>query len=256
MVGVVGKGQVTLYVVLGLAVVLALMIAVTIIREESNPADQGQDPFADDPALAAEAGRMQERVDDCLGSLVVDVLRDAERLATEPVVEDRSDMERLIATELAAQYPACFSRFNTAEKLRIIDDDEPAFRVAIADDRLLVTAEYGVEGSYEGRSYPLHHASASVASSFGDALDVALAVRRALIDPAAYGTDDGYVTKDGYFDPDARVRDGLYSELFIALDGSCRFTLIDNRAVEAGESEEPIIIPLSVERCALAENLA
>ncbi len=246
------KGQVALYVMIGLVVLIIVVLAfylVSLKKTETQTSGSQQALLQNDPQLAAEIQRMQQRVDDCLGQKAADALQEYQDAAIP--VTTQADAEQMLADDIAAKFPGCFYQFNTEGKLQITDDGAPSVTATLSDDKLLVTATYVAQGTYNGKTYMLKDYTGSAPSSLKPMIDRALSIKQALSGATAGGT---FTPDSRFIDPTDCTVDlyayedqGIYSDLNINDDGTMTAYFYDYNDYLQGLTDtppKPIVVDL------------
>lgn len=225
------KAQAALFALLGIIILLAVIIAFNLLRQsETTAMPPEQASLSVETAL--EAGRMQERVDRCLGEIGAAT---AEELAAAGVTaRSRIELEGKVAQQVALDFSECFYRQNTQEKLTITAADEPRVRAALTDEELLLDVEYAVEGAYDGETYPLTRFTATVLTGLALLVERQSDVEQQIAGALAGTIDDGFIDKEGYVDFHHFADQGIYLDMLLYDDGSCAITLYDTNTDDLG----------------------
>ncbi len=240
------KGQVALYVLIGLVVLIIIVLALYLVslkKTETQTSANQQALLQNDPQLAAEIQRMQQRVDDCLGQTAADSLQEYQSSGTP--VTTQADAEQMLADDIAAKFPDCFYQFNTEGKLQITDDGAPSVTAMLSDSKLLVTATYATQGTYDGKMYTLKDYTGSAPSNLKPMIDRALSIKQAL--SGATGATGGTFTPDSSFiDPTdcsvdlyAYEDQGIYADLTVNDDGTMTAYFYDYNDYLQGLTDTP-----------------
>lgn len=178
-----------------------------------------------DPQLAAEVQRMQERVDRCLGQTAEESL--AEFKSSDETVTSQEAVEAMLADDIASKFPDCFFRFNTASKLQIVDEGTPDVTANLADGKLIVTATYTVKGEYNKKKYTLDEYKGSAPTDLKAVIDRAMTVRNSILNRVSGSKGNGaftpgteYLDENCYVDLYAYEDQGIYSDLAVNDDGT------------------------------------
>jgi hypothetical protein len=240
-----GRGQVALYVLVGVVLVLIVSIGVLVMRQRQASlvsTASPDDASANDPALAAEKVRMQARVDACLGVVADDAQR---RIGSSgAAMETAADAEQLLEQQIAVDFPRCFFAFNTVDKLEIVGD-EPAITAVLGAGTLQVLAKLEAEGTFNAKTYRLSDYQASVPSSLLGLINAGKDIAKSLAGKGTGGRS--FFTSDGKIDPYAFEDQGIYTQYILFDDGSCVVIMYDFNELRKGKA--PLSYPVPMENC-------
>ena len=237
------QGQVAIFVLVGLIFVIAIILALYVINQkkiETTTTEDEQLRLQQNPELAAERARMQQRVDECLALVTRGVLDEAKMYGVQACSLEAA--ETALAEEVSGTFSDCFFRFNTIDKLAITDEALPRATVLLGNDRVIVTAAYSVRGEFDGEAYTLNEYTATIDESPRDAIAYAIALScygvTATSDSptGTTGTSGGLNTPlppgipdidvnalfdaECYYDAYAYEDEGIYTDLLLLPDGT------------------------------------
>gem|GEM_PF-5774841 len=151
-----GRGQVTLFIVLG--IILILIIATALyIASKNNDVSQLQNELKDkvssNPALAAEVERMQERLNECLKLKMDEAVDDF--LMEGTAVNNEGEIETVLTGMISDYFPSCAYKFNTINKITVIDDEMPRVNLVLTEEKLLAEVKFKLQGTFQDENYVL-----------------------------------------------------------------------------------------------------
>jgi|GEM_PF-2950780 len=229
------RAQVAFFVLLGVILLIAIVIAIYLIQQQRvQTHETSEQLYVGNPELAAEAGRMQQRVDDCLSQTAQDSL---ESFADEGAdVSSLADAEAMLEEDIALSFPNCFYRFNTAS-LFIEQETPPTVHIAFSNDGASVTAHYIVSGEYQGAKYSLSDYQANIKTGFRPLLEKGLGLRASMSGTtptgsggsgtAAPSVGEEFIDKNCYVNLYAYQDEGIYADLTQRMDGTMQATFYD-----------------------------
>lgn len=254
--GAARRGQVALFILIGVILLLGIIVALTLFRQQSDVViDDPGDGFQN-PEVALQAGRMQERLDACLAQVTAELIDEyAEAGAVASSIEE---LEEALADDVAEEFTACFSRFNTAGHFTL-PEEEPLISLSLGAEQVLVRAGYTVTGEHVGEPYTLTGFTATLDDSPRDAF------QRSVDLAAAFGI--GGTTPDGGSGPTgAHVYDAaklldeecnidlyayadrnVYVDMLLFADGNMQATFYDYNLLD--EDGRPFVTNLYLPPC-------
>jgi hypothetical protein len=256
------KAQVALYVLGGIIVLFLIVLSIYLgrLKKTETLVTTGQDQqLLNNPELAAERARMQQRLDECLGQTTLEVLEDYQNSGIS--VSTIEQAEPRLAEEISMRFPDCLFRFNTIDKLQAGSDDAPRVSVTLGTEGASVSAEYSVVGTYNDKNYPLASFQTNVPSDLGHVIATAGTVRKALLSPEARtapSSDNPTLAELArtLFDDECRFNlyaledQGWYADLVTLDDGKMNLYLYNyNDYLDGKTSEEPTPIPVDLPPC-------
>ena len=252
------RAQVALFVLLGVIILVGVILALYLIHEKkisttSTDLSQQLDE-QNNPELAAEKARMQQRVDDCLARTAQDSLQAFVDSGTQ--VASIAEAEQLLSDDIAQRFPDCFFAFNTIHKLAIIGDT-PKVIAILGPGTLRVSVTYAAKGTFEEQSYQLQDYSASAATRLRETLDSGFALQQALsgtldntggpgsADYEALAAAKSFIDDDCYVDLHAYEDQGIYADMFVHDDDTMTALFYNYKDWKQGDpSPEPVVIDL------------
>ncbi len=228
------RGQVALYVLIGVIVLVGVILAIVLFnQQEVNIATETPDEILQgNPDLQAEVSRMRERVERCLEEVAAEAATDFAGVGI-PVATP-AEAEPYLADEISLNFPNCFFRYNTREKLVITDLDEPRIIVSLVDDSMLVDAEYSVEGHYMDLTYRMSQFSGQIATELARVIERQAALDEQIQEALdGLAGDESFIDDDGYVDLGAFEDEGIFADMLVYDDGSCAIIFYDYNQLDS-----------------------
>jgi hypothetical protein len=247
------KAQVALFVLAGLILLFMVVLAIYLVsqkRAETATTTNEQLELQNNPELAAEKARMQERVDKCLEQVSGEAVQELSTSSLQ--VNTIPEAESALSDEISAKFPDCFFRYNTAGKLTVTAD-QPKITVSLGADQMNVHAEYGARGELDGKTYTLKAYDGAVPTQLRTMLERGFALSQALsgatptgsggkLDAASLATAKEFIDDDCYVNLYAYEDQGIYADLLTHDDGTLTAYFFDYKNAKPGE------LPPSVSR--------
>lgn len=246
------KAQVSMFVLLGF--IILLLVGVSIyVYSNYNSVNVNMNKNIDkkmDPELAAEANRMQERFNNCLGNVAKDAIKEYRLEGI--TVTDSAEVEKILSSIISMDFPNCAYKFNTESKTEIVDGQEPEVEATLSETNLMVTVNYKIKGVYNDQSYELEEYYKSIETDlFNDLKDIEN-LKNDLNKP-----DSNFISKepDGtYINPYALEDEGKYMDAIFYDDGSCTVIMYDYSEVDPEQEVGPKITKAELENCVEASR--
>ena len=255
------QGQVAIFVLVGLILVIGIILALYVINQkkiETTTTEDEQLRLQQNPELAAERARMQQRVDECLAGISEAAVEEA--LSSGTPFSSLTEVEAYLSEEIGGGFHVCFYQYNTAEKLSITDEALPRVSVVISDDRVLITTKYAVRGELDDETYTLTTYTATLEESPRAALEMAMALRAAYTPAGAPGATTTIPETGGpglpdidvnalfdehcYYDAYAFEAQGIYTDLLLLPEGERRVYVYDYTTLDATRAPRATFVDL------------
>jgi len=242
------KGQVALYVLLGVVLLIGVVIAIHVVTVKSstttteNPVDKGLSP-----QCQAEKARMEERANKCLAKKLEEAVADYQEEGD--LLPDLASVQAYLQEDVELGFPDCFHEWPILDRLSVDWDVDTKADLVLTDTGVAATVTQPVSGECDGQAYHLRTYTARITSDVKPEFEKFDAVRNELLSNATklFGKDCGV-------DPYGLADEGIYTDVLLLDDGSSVVWLYDYNDYLNGGEEKPKPLAIRLPPCHPGEN--